>query len=392
MQSAKDVNNNGPSNIYIPLVFTFISIIALMTVRGALFNHESGDYILFLEPWVNTYRSMTFFEGLGTKISNYNPPYMYILNIIAHISVSELFWIKLVSVIFDLVIAFFVMKIVSLKTDSLNMHILAFLLALAIPTVIINSSMWGQSDSIYTAFAVGSIYFGLSGRSKMTYVFMALAFSFKFQAGFLFPILPIFIFTKKIKLSDCYMFFVAYLAILLPAILAGMPLNDALFVYAQQATYYSKLNLNIVNLWQFVGYGDYDSYVLAGLYMTGTAVLGLMYFTYVNRARLLSNVDFVRLAYLFAVIIPFMLPKMHDRYYFMADVLSLVLFLFDKRRWYIPVVTVLCSYIAYAYLLMFGIELIDYRIAALGLLFVIIIVLRDYVMSLYPGDDPKIHG
>jgi len=211
---------------------------------------------------------------------------------------------------------------------------------------------------------------------------MALALTFKLQAVFLLPILPMFVIANKIKLKDCYMFFVVYLATLLPAILAGMPLEDALFSYVTQANYYRTLNFNIANIWLFVQHVDYESFRMAGIYMTGVAVLSLMYFTYVHRARLVKDVDLVRLAYLFAVIIPFLLPKMHDRYYFMADILAIALFFYDKRRWYVPVVTVLSSYTGYVYFIMFRLEVVDLRYAAIAMFVVIMIVLRDYIVSL----------
>jgi len=297
---------------------------------------------------------------------------------------------KIVSVFFDFILAYFVMKIVSLKTNRFNMQILAFVLTFAIPTVLLNSAMWGQCDSIYAAFAIGSLYFALAKRSKMSYAFMALALSFKLQAALLLPILPIFVVTKNIRFRDCYIFFAVYLATLLPAIIAGMPLNEALLTYVEQAGYYNRLNLNIVNIWRFVYLPNdlsrvfYESFVIAGVFMTVVAVLGLMYFTYVNRSRLINTVDFVRLAYLFAILIPFMLPKMHDRYYFMADVLSVTLFLYDKRRWYVPVITIFCSLISYEHFLLYwtATEVIEYKYFVVVLLFVILLVLRDYVKSL----------
>jgi Gpi18-like mannosyltransferase len=377
-----------------PFLFILLCMTALYIVRISLYFYESGDYSHFLRRWISEYRTMTFVQGLATTVSNYNPPYMYILNIIARINVPDLVMIKTVSVFFDLLIAFFVMKIVSLKTQRLNMQILAFVLAFAIPTVIINSAMWGQCDSIYSAFAIGSFYYGLVKRSKMSYAFMALAIAFKLQAAFLLPILPIFVITKNIRLRDCYIFFVVYLATLLPAIIAGMPLSEALFAYAEQAGYYSRLSLNMVNIWRFINLPDnlvpifYDGFATAGFFMTGAAVLGLMYFTYVHRSRLVDTVDFVRLAYLFAIIIPFMLPKMHDRYYYMADVLSVALLLFDRRRWYVPVVTIFCSLISYEYFLIYwtGTEVMEYKYAVIALMFIIFIVLRDYVISLIDVD------
>jgi len=387
MQPINDKSKQNLFDSYAPIIFLLISVTALLIARGAFFSYQSGDYIYFLKPWIEEYRSMTFLEGLGTKVGTYNPPYMYILNIISRMNVPDLTVIKIISVFFDFLLAYFIMRIVALRTNRVNVQIFAFLLTLSLPTVVINSAMWGQCDSIYAAFAVGAVYFGITKQSKLSYSFMALALTFKLQAVFLLPILPMFVIANKIKLKDCYMFFAVYLATLLPAIIAGMPLNDALFSYVSQANYYNRLNLNMINIWRFVENVDYESFRTAGIYMTGVAILSLMYFTYVHKAHLIKTVDFVRLAYLFAVIMPFMLPKMHERYYFMADILAVAVFFYDKRRWYVPAVTVLCSYISYAYFLMFWTELVDYRYAAIALFVVIIIVLRDYIISLRTPDN-----
>ena len=385
MQQSGESFKKSLLDTYAPYTFAIFGITTLLIVRGALFYHEWGDFSHFLQPWVERYRTMTFWEGLGTRVGNYNPPYMYILNIIARIGVSELILIKLVSVFFDFLIAFFVMKIVSLKTESVNMRLLAFILTLAIPTMILNSSMWAQCDSIYSAFAVGSLYFGLTKRSKLAYVFMGLAFSFKMQAVFMMPMLLVFIFMKRISIKDCYLFFAVYIATLLPAVIAGMSFGAVISTYFNQAGTYSELNMNIANIWRLAGNVPYENFLVVGLCIAALAVLGLIYFTYVNRERLVSNVNFIRLAYLFVIIMPFLLPKMHDRYYFLADVMSVLVFLFDKKRWFVPLISIFCSYLAYAWFLMSRLEIIDQKLAALALLAVILVVLRDYVMSLYSG-------
>ena len=383
---SKSVNLNFDNDFVAPL-FAITAVVALLIVRGALFYFESGDYLWAFRLWVDEFRGMTFFQALGSNVGNYNPPYMYILNIISRIGISDLYLIKAVSIIFDFIIAFFVMKLVSLRTKSRNMHILAFVLAFAIPTVVINSSMWGQCDSIFAAFALGSIYFALSERSKLAFAFIAIALSIKLPAAFILPMFAVFVMVKKIRLRDCYVFFLTYIAMLLPAIIAGRSLGDIFSVYFGQPGTFLSLNMNIVNIWRFIGDVEFANFRLAGLFIAGAAVLGLLYFTYVNRKNLVQTVDFIRLAFLFAAIVPFLLPQMHDRYFYMADVLSLVVFLYDKRRWYVPVVTVFCSYLAYVYYLLDFTVLLDYRYAAIALFVVIIIVLRDYVTSLYPGKE-----
>jgi len=369
-------------NKYVAIAFTAVAVAALLVIRGVLFDFRSMDYNNFLVAWVAAFRDLTVIEALGAKIGNYNPPYLYLLNIISRIGISDLYLIKTISVIFDFLLAFFVMKIVSLKTGSINMQILAFLLALAIPTVILNSSMWAQCDSIYTAFALGSVYFAFRGRSKSAYAFFAIALSFKLQAAFILPIFAIFLIKNKIKFRDCYMFFVVYLAMLMPALLAGVPIGTLLMVYINQTDTYHYLNLNAINIWRLVGAVDFDSFRIVGLYSAGLAALGLLYFTYVNRERLVKTEDYMRLAYLFAVILPFLLPQMHERFFYMPDVLSLLVFLYDKRRWYVPVIAVFCSFVAYSWYLMNFVVLLDYIYLALAMMIVIFIVLRDLVISL----------
>ena len=66
------------------------------------------------------------------------------------------------------------------------------------------------------------------------------------------------------------------------------------------------------------------------------------------------------MAYLFAAILPFLLPKMHDRFLFMADVLSLVLFAYNKKLWFVPLVTIYASYNSYVWFLMDHVTLITH--------------------------------
>jgi len=408
-------------DMLVQTAFTITAIVALLIVRVSLFYYVSFDYYHSLSNWTYQFRQMTFIEAMGANVGNYNPMYMYILNIIARINFPDMYLIKVVSVIFDVVLAYFAMKIVSLKTSSVNMHILTFLLVFSIPTVILNGAMWGQCDSIYSAFVLGALYFALKGRSKLAFAFIGLALAFKLQVAFMFPMFAVFIFTGKIKFRDCYVFVLVYIATLLPAIIAGRPIGETLMVYLNQPNTYLHLNMNAVNIWQFVVNVEFMPVRTAGLFMAGVAVLGLLYFTYVYRHKLTEkkmpeiklpwnklvensltvdkvaenklaeneltkNRNFIRLSYLFAVMVPFLLPQMHDRFFFMAEALSVVVFLYDKRRWYVPVVTIFCSFLAYARLIMESVVLLDFRLAALALMTVIFIVLKDYVTSLVEGE------
>src|ERR1700736_1807601 len=134
--------------------FTFVSIILLaMVLRGALFNisGSNGDYIKFIRTWYNFIHSHGGFTALKYNFSNYPVSYLYLLAIATYIPLSKIIIIKLISVFFDLLLALFTYLVVRLKYDKSYAPIIAALLALFIPTVVLNSALWSQCDSIYAS-------------------------------------------------------------------------------------------------------------------------------------------------------------------------------------------------------------------------------------------------
>ena len=77
---------------------------------------------------------------------------------------------------------------------------------------------------------------------------------------------------------------------------------------------------------------------------------------------------------------------MHDRYMFSADVLSIIYFMINKEKWYIPLaINFVSTYCYFAYLF----ENVSIPIAYVSvLLFVIICILtKDIIKSLFPKRD-----
>jgi len=383
MQTMPDEHTPRTLDRFVTLAFALVMIAGLMAVRGALLYFQSGDYVNHLSPWLADLRALSVWQGLGINVGNYNMPYMYILLGISRIDFPGIFLIKFVSIFFDIILAYFVMKLVELRTDSVNLRLAAFIGGLAIPTVILNSAMWAQSDSVYAAFAIGALYYAIAGKSKRGYLFMGLAFSFKMQAIFVLPMFFVFALKNKIRLKDVWIFPVTFLATLLPAVVAGMPIPEALSAYLGQFDYYDRLNMNAISIWRLVGWVNQVHFITAALFLAGTATVALLYFIYIHRDRITKTADYVYIAYLFAAILPFLLPKMHDRFLFMADVLSLLVFAYNKKRWFVPLVTIYASYNSYVWFLMGQVTLIDYVYVSLALGVVILLVLKDLVEQLY---------
>jgi hypothetical protein len=142
--------------------------------------------------------------------------------------------------------------------------------------------------------------------------------------------------------------------------------------------------MNSASIWNLIVNVSYEHFSIVGIAIAFVSVIGLLYFIYVHKDKIHRGTKeggveyYIYMAFLFSVIMPFLLPRMHDRFFFTADFLSVMLFFYDKRKWYVPLVVIFASYTAYANYLM-QTSIIDMKYTSISMLVVIIIVLRDFV-------------
>jgi len=165
-----------------------IVVLALL-IRKELLPIHSADYTVYLSPWYDFIKSHGGILALKYNFSNYNESYLYLLVIATHLPLAKITAIKSLSTFFDLLLTAFVYLIVRNKYGKSYLPIVAALIVLFLPTVFINSSLWAQSDSIYTSFSLAGFYFLLCKKPFWAFIFFGAAFAFKLQAIFLFPLL-----------------------------------------------------------------------------------------------------------------------------------------------------------------------------------------------------------
>lgn len=365
------------------LLITIFCIAAAFIVRALLLEYRSGDYNSCLTVWVDNFRTNGGFTALKNSVGNYNYPYLYFLVLFSYSSISDLYLIKLLSIFFDVVLAFGMMKLAGVFTRSKGKRLASFLITLLLPTVILNGAKWGQCDSIYVSFAVLALWLVLSGRPKWSMVCMALSFGFKLQAVFIMPIFLVMLFAKKIKFWDYLIFPLTYIVLILPAIIAGRPFFEVLLLYFDTAdTIGLGLNYNSPSFWSFIRSDNASALSAAGVAVTFLLVFAVIFCCWKKRKNL-TDEALVFVTLLFVVGIPFLLPHMHDRYFFMADVLVLLPAIIWPQYAIIAVLTsfasLLCyySYLNQAYLLP-----IQYgAIALIGVLLVLLTITADKLNS-----------
>lgn len=191
--------------------------------------------------------------GIGMNIGDYTPPYLYILALLTYLPVEALFSIKLVSCIFDFLLALYAAKTVFHLTQSRAKTLLAYTLALLCPTVVLNGSAWAQCDSIFTFFLLLSFYSALKSRPWRVCIFFGIAFAFKLQAIFFAPLLLLLCIKNRLWLRHLLTIPAVYLLSILPAWIAGRNFWDLLTIYFNQAGQYHNLSKNAPNVWSFLG-------------------------------------------------------------------------------------------------------------------------------------------
>ena len=157
-----------------------------------------------------------------------------------------------------------------------------------------------------------------------------IAFTFKAQAIFVGPFVLVYLIAERVPLRLWLLPVVAYAGLLLPAWLAGWPASDLATIYLRQADAGRAISANAPNLWSIAkqaGVG-LEAVVIA---FAATAAAALLYVALLRRWWLDAHTMLLA-ALLAALIMPGLLPKMHERFFFLADLLAFALFLLAPSR------------------------------------------------------------
>jgi len=363
-----------------------LAIYEAIYLRYTLFSIHTSDYDAGFSRWYDFIRSHGGFTALKYNISNYNVSYFYLYTLMTYLPIPKIISYKLIPVCFDLVMALFVYLIVRLKYKESSMPTIASLIVLFTPTVFILSAMWGQFESIYASLTLGCLYFLLRKRPFWACFCFGLAVSFKPQPLFFFPLLFILLMTGEIRFRYFLMIPVTYLITMLPACLLGRGFIDLLTTYRSRADNPThSLNMNFPNIFQWLPAGPFSFWDHVGFLMTLSAI-GILSFIVLISRRNMTNEIVLKLALVFVLIVPFFMPEMHERYYYLADVISLVYAFYFPKYFYVPILVQISSFAGYTiYLRKSGVIgfAIDMRYIVFLVLGVIMITTTDLVKALF---------
>lgn len=336
------------------------ALLMLLCITGAvllgkisLLDYASDDYDIFLSNWIYSYTGMGIREGLGTYIgSDYTPPYLYVMLLISRFpNYPWQYMIKAVSMLAEVLLGYAVMRLASLRLKGDSAPLLLFHIAQLLPTVVFNGAYWGQCDALYTAFSLMALALALTGRPVRSMVCFGVALSFKLQTVFFLPaLLPLWL-RRQVKLRHVLLIPAAYLAMMLPALWGGKSMHHVLTCYMQQAGQYNFITMNGPTLYQLLPAGM-DREMLYSMFggmamCLGLAMMAAACLLVCWRREALDTRSTLLFTLLVLSGVPYLLPKMHERYTFGADVLALAVAAFETRLVALPLLFGLASYICY---------------------------------------------
>jgi len=315
-----------------------------------------SDFNGFVKPWLDYIRSHGGFFALSDAFSEYAPPYLYLLAAASYINITigDQLLVKIINIPFVLLISFSNFAICRHFGMSVSGASAAAAGIVVLPTVGINAFVWGQADTIYVSMLLLTVLFMLKRRPYWAVAVFALAVSTKLQAIFLAPFMAFMFFAGRIPWRAVLVAPVVYALTLLPAALLGRPLGQLLTIYLVQGRYYNTLSMNAPNPYFFLDFflgASKDWQIYKKLTMAGLAVAsatGALLSLAGLGQRDIRDRTLLLAATLSVTVMPFVLPKMHDRFFLGADTFSYVLACVDPRFAWVAVAMQVSSLLAYA--------------------------------------------
>ncbi len=284
-----------------------------------------GDFNGCLVPWYKATLAHGRIRSLGIEISDYAPPYMYLLALASWLPLNPTPAIKLIPISFDFLAAAATYRVVRVFHPAGVLPGVAACCLLFCPTVVLNGALWGQCDVVYTTFLLFSLLGALRGRPLASALLFSVALGVKLQAAFFLPALAFVFIVQRYSLLYFALTPAAYLLFSIPPILLGRPAKSVLGVYLRQFDSPSALSMNAASVYQWLPVSsEPQAQVRGGLAFAAGACALVAYVILRLSRRPLRPESLLSIVLLLSALPPFLLPKMHERYAFMSDVLACI--------------------------------------------------------------------
>lgn len=331
---------------YVLLVLVFFALVIRLMLAETMKGYGQTDLWSY-QRWAE-HTAADFAGAYRNTDIDYPPLYLYVLYFIGKAfylindhPLLKILLLKLPAILADMVTGMLVYRFAG-KYSGKPAALIISALFLFNPAVFVNSSVWGQTDSILTLIAFAALYFLSRGRIVPSTVFFAMACLMKPQ-GFIFLTV---LFLELVKKRDLRKFLISAVTGLATCFLIILPFTigqDVFWIvrlYLSGLAKYAFADVHAFNLFFLMG-GDLvpDTRMFMFLpYKTWSmiftaCVFGLTGYMYLKSKNPLR-------VYLMTLVLQscvFMFTgRMHERYLFPAVLLMIMVFILCGDRRLVP--------------------------------------------------------
>ena len=313
-----------------PVPVTLAVAVAMLWWMMPLVAKDMQSYLI---PWFDHIAAAGPVMAFAEPFSNYTPPYLYLLAALTPFEAvaPAMMLIKLLSLAGTAALALAVRHLL-IRLDAPQPDRAAALVFL-LPSALLNAGLLGQCDAMWVAPCVMALAAAIDRRHAAMLAWCGLALGFKAQSVLIAPFFLALLINRRVPFKLWPIAPAVFAATMLPAWAAGWPAGDLATIYLRQADTFPMLSFNAPNIWAIL------QALPLGVPLAGLAVAVAIGATaaYIARfsAQILDRRALLSAGLLAPLVTAGLLPRMHERYFFLADILALVLALAyrDKASW-----------------------------------------------------------
>lgn len=263
----------------------------------------------------------------------YSPLHLYLWTLATLLPWDTYTVLKLVSIAMEMLLCAACVVLLRTLLPKQNKKLgsfVGFTLLWLNPVLLWNAAGWGQTDASFALFCVLALWLLLKEKPAWALAALGVALAWKLQAIFLLPLFMMAYFCGKKRFSALWFLLVPGILVLsgVPMMLIGESPLFAVQVYLGQTDLYSQITYNYPNIYALMGEAIGSKTMILGMFSrTGMALciaaLGGMAVWLITKKVTLQSRATVLLGAWCVLCCVFFLPRMHERYGIVGELLLL---------------------------------------------------------------------
>ena len=340
------------------LIFTLLAVGFFLRIASSTLMEGHNDINLF-KNWASTAANGIAQFYSNARSADYPPLYIYVLALIGKIASMPTFsgyfilLLKIPAIIADIVTAYFIYKLGKKYLSSI-ISILIAAFYIFNPAIFIDSTFWGQVDSIFTLFIVFAVFLLSEKKIAFATTMFVVAVLMKPQGIIFLPIL----FFELIRERSLKVFINATISGIVTALVIIIPFS----LNEQSPLWIFKLYLKTISEYPYASVNGFNFFSLIGanfknntdtlfifnyhtwgmIFIVATTLISWVIYIKGNNRKFVSAIALLQIAGVFTFSV-----GMHERYLFPAVALSILAFIYlkDKRLFILAIGFSVTSYI-----------------------------------------------